>query len=568
MVFFWGNTFESRLANGRRKGTMDTDATIETTPESSDETTDEVSTEWTVMGYLAGDNNLNEEMVLTLQEILDSQERHGDDLWPRVKILAQLDPSGLGLPTQRFVFDTPNKELNEKRYLKTYKFGPPADYSEINTGNPKALSGFVKWAVEEDPHKAKADRYMLVLSGHGSGTTEDFLMKDDNPVDSLSIPELEEALAEITETLGKLEEPKQKKKNIDLLGMDSCFMSMVEVCYQIRNYVDYVVGAESMVPDFGWPYHLILARAMALRQNLDRAVNADELADLIVREFIECYSDYDRTAGRSVDMASIELQEIGVLRDRLVELGDLLCVALDDPDQLRRILLAHWEAQTYKFDQFVDIKDFCDRLIDRFKSLAIEPESGDGEAQLHPVSQKCSEVETALRACVGISGCSGFAYQHSYGLSIYLPWAYVSDSYGSLAFAKISTGSSEEESGWMKFLRKYVTETRRDPRTEGAIDIEEIQLAEEEEDSGYFEEAVNAISESLSPGQARKHLKSILRSRFRRHDLGGSGDLPAGSRYHRSRYHRSRYHRSRWPGDREKSMKNFTPVVGTAYWEP
>ena len=54
---------------------------------------------------------------------------------------------------------------------------------------------------------------------------------------------------------------------------------------------------------------------------------------------------------------------------------------------------------------------------------------------------------------------------------------------------------------------------------------------------------------------------------------GELDDLPEGSRYHKSRYHKSRYHKSRyhksrWPGDREKSVKNFTPVVGTAYWKP
>ena len=37
-------------------------------------------------------------------------------------------------------------------------------------------------------------RYMLVLSGHGGGTSEDFLLKDENAQDALSMRELREAL--------------------------------------------------------------------------------------------------------------------------------------------------------------------------------------------------------------------------------------------------------------------------------------------------------------------------------------------------------------------------------------
>ena len=42
----------------------------------------------------------------------------------------------------------------------------------------------------------------------------------------------------------------------------------------------------------------------------------------------------------------------------------------------------------------------------------------------------------ALEACVIRSGCSGFAYQHSHGLSIYFPWAFVSPDYRNLQFAQ------------------------------------------------------------------------------------------------------------------------------------
>ena len=38
-----------------------------------------------------------------------------------------------------------------------------------------------------------------------------------------------------------------------------------------------------------------------------------------------------------------------------------------DPDVHNKLLVAHWYAQTYKFDQFVDLKDLCLRLKDHLR---------------------------------------------------------------------------------------------------------------------------------------------------------------------------------------------------------
>ena len=59
------------------------------------------------------------------------------------------------------------------------------------------------------------------------------------------------------------------------------------------------------------------------------------------------------------------------------------------------------------------------------------------------------------------SGCSGFACQYSYGLSIYFPWALVSPEYVNLSFAK---DLAEGGTGWLEFLDTHIIATRRDPR--------------------------------------------------------------------------------------------------------
>ena len=527
---------------------MDSENSSTTT--SSAATEAEIETEWTVMGYMAGDNNLNEEMILTLQEIIDISEQNV--IWPRIKILALLDPSGLGLPTKHYIFDTPNHPGDPQRYLETYNVGPNSPYDpDVNTGNPKALSGFVQWTINQG-HQSNL-YHALILSGHGSGSTEDFLMKDDNPVDSLSIPELGEALGDAYKVLGN--------KKIDLLGMDCCYMSMVETCYQIRDYVDNVVGAESLVPDFGWPYHRILKAAEKQYSQNEAdglgppAVTPEQLAGIIVKEYIEYYSDYDRAAGRSVDLAWIKLAGMNDLKTAISALGGALMGVLSTDSYREVIVLAHWEAQTYKFDQFVDIKDFCDITSKRFGDL---PETTETNA----VIQACDDVLIKLKACVGLSGCSGFAYQHSYGLSIYFPWASVFESYRYDGPGPDNYFEFAQNNEWVNFLQAYVKETMRDERgspTMGApADL-----------PGPICDAIDALGghiSSMPPGQRKKLAVANLRHLSRLQGVEGSGGQPGGSRYNRSRYNRSRYNRSRWPGDREKSVKNFTPLVGTAYW--
>ena len=215
---------------------------------------------WLVMLYLAGDNNLTEEMVLTLHDIRSEGTPSGD------RIVAQLDPGAVGVFSTRYDFD----ERSGGTTLEDFKV--PEFGGEHNTGNPQTLVDFVTWALDR---YGTNRRLLLILSGHGSGTTEDFLLKDENAADSLSIPELRDALTAIV---------KVAKRPVDILGFDACFMSMGEVADALRGKVDIVIGAEGEEPAFGWPFREVLEQAKAERLTLGgRPLDPEKLADLIVR---------------------------------------------------------------------------------------------------------------------------------------------------------------------------------------------------------------------------------------------------------------------------------------------
>jgi hypothetical protein len=107
------------------------------------------------------------------------------------------------------------------------------------------------------------------------------------------------------------------------------------------------------------------------------------------------------------------------------------------------MVLAHWDTQSYNGEVFVDLYDFCGRLASRYLELGV---TSDAIAQCHAVQTAIADL--VIRNCV-----AGSAFQFSFGISIYFPWAVCSPQYGNLSFPK--------ETRWLDFLDRYHKKTRR-----------------------------------------------------------------------------------------------------------
>ena len=211
----------------------------------------------------------------------------------------------------------------------------------------------------------------------------------------------------------RLKDPNRK---FDILGFDACIMSMGEVACEVRNYADILVGAEGLEPAFGWPYR---ASSPTLRHEPTTRDPRRWLAKSS-RNTSRIINDYDRPAGRSADLSAIELDEIEAVanaftRPRQETEGDS-----QDRRSHNKLLLAHWYAQTYKFDSIVDLKDSVSSTKKRSCPNWLE----------------CDIVIHAVDQCVLQVGLQRLRLQHSHGLSIYFPWAVVSPDYRHLEFAK------------------------------------------------------------------------------------------------------------------------------------
>ncbi len=244
---------------------------------------------WTVMVYLAGDNNLTTECMFALTEMKQA------DLGTEINVIAQFDPSDPFLPAHRYEIDKQRKGehlyadiIDRARFYKgrgevhfkqeskkaksladerrlTRKFQTKVEKPSLtaakldrvitddtDTGSPITLYNFISFCLEKYP----ADHYMVVLSGHAGGTERDYLLKDESSAGSLTFNELKQVFQRVRKD--------RNGKLIDIVGMDNCLMSMAEICYELRGLAQVVVGCESFSPASGWPYRQILER---LRQD-------------------------------------------------------------------------------------------------------------------------------------------------------------------------------------------------------------------------------------------------------------------------------------------------------------
>ena len=343
--------------------------------------------EWTVMVYLDSDNNLESAGINDINEM----EMVGSTTEVNIVVQADRIPG----------YDISNSNwTTTRRYYITQDSNPILinsefnDLGELNMGDPDTLVDFASWAVSSYPAK----KYLLVIWNHGGGfrspayTAKDIAWDDTNGGDKITMPELEDALFAISNQMGK---------NIDIVGMDACYMAMIEVAYQIKDYADILVTSEESEPNDGWPYDTILGELAG-----NPLISPEQLSADIVDKYIYSYPFEE------VTQSAIDLSYIDSLASQL---SNLALAIMDDSLTPKDVYLdAACSSQYYGDPDFIDLYDFCDKIFDHSNSLEIKI--------------MAIIIQQTLSSTVINSDYSGWGVSGSKGLSIYFPWYYNYDS--------------------------------------------------------------------------------------------------------------------------------------------
>ena len=415
--------------------------------------------EWTVLVWMAGDNDLEDFSLTDLQEL----KKVGST--SKVDVFAQID-SMRDDHTLRY----------HVRKGTTVKDDVVMDLGETNTGDPKVAIDFFTWGIAESPAK----RYLMVIWNHGSGIDETDIYRrasrfrgaggpakltitrraapeqgqiaqrrlrtalssrfrrslfastlttalkpprpnaraiayDDSARDFLDNLELAKVLAAVKTKL---------KRKIDLVGFDACLMNMIEVAHQLRGSADFITGSEELEPGDGWPYDRVLADLVA-----KPSMSAAQLGTVIVNRYVAAYK------GDTVTLSLLDLAKSPAVVQAVDKLAAALITALKQ-GELGAITKAAKDAQRFDTKDFLDLGDLAAQLAKRCKS--------------REVKSAAKAVAAALKgAFVAAEKHTGTTVARATGVSIYCP-IIVRESkmvYNRLAFAK--------DSRWDEFLTAY-----------------------------------------------------------------------------------------------------------------
>ncbi|MFX0063047.1 MAG: clostripain-related cysteine peptidase [Candidatus Hermodarchaeota archaeon] len=404
--------------------------------------------EWTFLVYLAGDNNLEGAGI----DDIDEMEQAGGSS-DKINVVVQFDrirgydPSNANWTTTKRFYIMKGAKPSEIESVELQDIG------ETNTGDPKVLQDFLMWGVTNFPAK----HYAIILWNHGAGWKDTDVYRlvtervrsfkpshrkmlgresiinfrtdhvrralfdttilgsltvvargiayDDSNRDFLDNLELENVLSKVHQKI---------KRNIDILGMDACLMAMIEVAYQNKGYVDYVVASEETEPFDGWPYELIIKRLHKKPQQ-----TPEEFTKGIVQDYVKSYNN-----APDATQSSTKTSVLGDLAKAVSDLGQSLRSNIDTyQNELRRVIN---EVISYYDWDYVDLKNFAE-LVKQY----IPAEASKAETVMKLVDK--SVVET------GGTGA---------GLSIYLPYYNYSKLYDGLNWAKATK--------WDEFIKEVL----------------------------------------------------------------------------------------------------------------
>jgi hypothetical protein len=382
---------------------------------------------WLVLEYLAADNDLEGELLSDLAEM----ERVGSTPGV-VEILAQLDRSpgndaskGNWHGTRRYYVTrgTDPRRINS-RIL--------ADLGPTNTGDPGVLESFIRFGALRYPARATA----LVLLNYGSGfyvppdmqshtretheasapragrrrrppifhTTRERLRTtapadrgvayDDSAADCLDNQELKRVLSTAHRVLGR---------KVDVVGMDECLMTMIEVAYQLRGHAQVLVGSEEVEPGPGWPHSMILAD---LTKNPTMA--GPELGAAIVQRYVESY----RQDGEDATQSAIDLGQFDDLVEAVDVLARRLLAGIKSAAGAASLLGARRKTLQFFEDLYVDLHHLAANLATA---------TGNGR-----IADACRDVQRIIdggevRTPIIAQAHVGASMAPARGISIYFP---------------------------------------------------------------------------------------------------------------------------------------------------
>lgn len=197
-----------------------------------------------------------------------------------------------------------------------------ATWPEMDTSDPMVLEKFVTYGMKN----YKAAKTMVMMSDHGYGWRG--ICNDETNRDTLmQIDGIAAALKNVKAATGKI---------VDILVFDACNMAAIEVAYELRDSVRYVVGTETTEPYDGPAYRMFISDVVA-----NPAIPPVDLAKDMVHNYVLYYSskwDYEHQVTYTQDFATcsaIDMSKMDALGAEFQNMATVLAPII--PEHIKEV---------------------------------------------------------------------------------------------------------------------------------------------------------------------------------------------------------------------------------------
>lgn len=333
----------------------------------------------TVMVYMSGDTlesddgSANEDLEEMIYAI-----RNGND---SVRVLAMTGGC----------VDWWNEEIPED-VLTIYEIGVEGLNARqtlplASMGSAETLAQFVTYGLREAP----ADRYVLVLWGHGNGPTGGVCSDALFDGDSLMPDELARAL----------ESALPGGQKLDAVFFDTCLMGSIEIAQAIQPHADYMVASQESAVGTGLRYDRWLGTLMQ-----DPLMDMAHLCQVAAQTYVN-----DNNLGRFGEMCTISVLDLSQT-NAVTHAVEQLYGALKQRLESRPEEVLERRAELLSFGEFDQsgATDLVDALLiaDAFEDM--EPNA-------------CRALRESLQRMVVFNAASDDMADYAHGLSLMMPYA-------------------------------------------------------------------------------------------------------------------------------------------------
>lgn len=242
-----------------------------------------------------------------------------------------------------------------QRYeIKDGKLNLLESFEQKNMGEAETLTDFLKWGQEKYP----TNHNMLILWDHGGGSAKGVCFDENYSFDSLSLTELKKAL-----------DTAKLNKKFDFITFDACLMATIEVVSVMKDYADYMIASEEIIPGGGMDYKAVC-----------EAFDSDSESEDIGKKICDAFMDKCKKTDKDIysTLSLINLANAADLLEHFNNCAAYMNRMSETKNYFSRIIAAAKRCEKFgienTFDGSANMVDLCDFFGEAWDNHIIEGE--------------------------------------------------------------------------------------------------------------------------------------------------------------------------------------------------